>query len=169
MENEKTIIIKIVSGDKDLFRSLYEHYYKYIYFRVYGFIENTHESEDITQNIWIKIYFALPKFRLESSFKTWIYRIATNETINYLKTRKNFIDFSEVEDFVSVNNNTTSSIDSEIDVTNLLNKLSKLERTLMILKYIDEYTYVEISKIVGMSESAIKMNISRAKVKLNDK
>jgi len=165
---EKEIIERIVKGDKYLFAKLYKYYYSYVFYRIYNFIGNITEAEDLVQNVWIKIYFAINKFKSDSSFKTWIYKITTNECINYLKSKRVLIDLDRIVDTLQVSRDPTKDIENEIDVTNLLSILSKLERTLLVFKYIDEYTYVEISQITGLSESAVKMRINRAKIKLKN-
>ena len=91
MINECEIIDKIVKGDKDAFRKLVDLYADKIFALTNKMIQNSADAEDITQEIFVKVYFSLSKYRKESSFSTWIYRITYNTIISKLRKKKTLI------------------------------------------------------------------------------
>ena len=79
------IIIKAREGDIGSFEAIYEATAGFVYNVAYRIVYNTHDAEEITQEVFLKVYHKLKNFRLESSLKTWIYRITVNCAINYSK------------------------------------------------------------------------------------
>jgi len=125
--------------------------------------ESEADAQDLTQEIWVKVYFALDNFRFESRFSTWLSRITINRCINYLKRRGKLVFSENIEE---VENGSLPKINHCLDVTKLLSRLSKETKALLTLKYIDGVSYEEIAEVVGIGVSAVKMRIARAKKKL---
>lgn len=122
------------------------------------------DAQDLTQEIWIKVYYALDRFRFESKFSTWLSRITINKCINHLK-RAGKLVFSE--DIEKSENGSLPDLNNCLDVTKLLSQLSNNNKTLLILKYVDGFSYEKIAEITGLGLSATKMRIARAKKELN--
>lgn len=78
MESDKDIIEKILSGDENLFRILIQKYKNIIFRYVLSYISNLTDAEEVTQDVFIKLYFSLDKFRFEAGLLTYLYRIARN-------------------------------------------------------------------------------------------
>ena len=149
----------------DIFEHIYDRYSSFVYRNCLTLTANEADAQDISQDIWINVYFGLEKFRFESSFSVWLKRITVNRCFNYLKKNKK-LDFSDVIE--EIENGTHPDVNHSIDVTKLLSQLSIQVRVLLTLKYIFEYSYEEIAHIAGIHVSAVKMRISRAKDKLID-
>jgi len=163
------------SPDKDLilsfqktqsnktFEFIYDRYASFVYRRCLLMTDSEADAQDLTQEIWIKVYFALDNFRFESRFSTWLSRITINRCINYLKKREKFVFSEEIEE---IENGSLPDINHSLDVTKLLSRLSIGKKALLTLKYIDGVSYEEIAEITGIRVSAVKMRIARAKKKL---
>jgi len=145
------------------FEFIYDRYASFVYRKCLFMTESEADAQDLTQEIWVKVYFALDNFRFESRFSTWLSRITINRCINYFKRRGKLVfsgDIGESE------NGSIPKINHFLDVTKLLSRLSKETKALLILKYIDGVSYEEIAEITGIRVSAVKMRIARAKKKL---
>lgn len=159
----------------DDFERLYNIFKDKIYSKCIYFVRDRDEAAELSNLVWIKINANIGQYRGDSLFATWIFRLCTNECLNYLKQRRrNALRFSSTdeEDYEEAYDPTDSSeqdkIIAEMDVTKALLGLSKESRALIILKYFDNYTYDEIADMTKLSPSAVKMKISRAKSKLID-
>jgi RNA polymerase sigma factor (sigma-70 family) len=134
---------------------------------------NREEAEEIAQDAFLKAYRALGRFRMKSSFETWLYRIVYNTAISLVRARKKGIlsieDFpADALDFMTFNK---SEEDAENEYRNslvnfALQKINEEERAIISLYYYDELDTGEISEITGISKSNIKVRLFRARQKM---
>lgn len=122
------------------------------------------EFEDYYQEVLIQLWHSLPKFRGESKFSTWIYRISLNTCISFIRKDKKMkrVPFSQEMKFWS------NDVESKIQIRELyqlINQLNKLEKA-MILLWLDEKSYEEIAAITGLSRNNVAVKLSRIKEKL---
>lgn len=166
-KNDPTDIELIVdfqqTQSRKAFELLYNKFSPVVYRRCLLMTGSETDAQDLTQEIWIKVYFALGDFRFQSGFSTWLIRICVNTCINYLK-RARRISYSE--DIGEIENGSLPDPDNCIDVTKLLSGLSIWQRMLLTLKYVEGLTYEEIAELTGKGLSSVKMTINRAKDKL---
>lgn len=80
---EQQILQKIAEGDQNAFNTLLQQYETYVYRLVYGIVKHEKDAEDIAQEVFVKVYFSLPRFRGDTGFKAWLSRIAVNQAIDY--------------------------------------------------------------------------------------
>ena len=92
--DDRILVQKAQAGDYSSFDTLVQRYQERVYATVYHMTSNHEDANDLTQEAFIKAYKALGSFKGDSSFFTWVYRIAVNKTINFLKSRKNKIHLS---------------------------------------------------------------------------
>ena len=159
--DEELIRSFIQTRSNQVFESIYDRYSTFVYRKCLILTENEQDAQDLAQDIWIKVYFALDGFRFESSFSTWLRRITVNRCINYFKTKGRFISSEDVEE-----DGIQPTINNHLDVTKLLSQLSKETKILLTLKYVEGYSYEEIAEITTIGVSAVKMRINRAKEEL---
>src|SRR5439155_18094955 len=93
-EDDETLVSRVQRGDSTAFDVLIERYKERLYATVYHMTSNHEDANDLVQETFIKAYKSIGSFKRESSFYTWVYRIAVNRTINHLKRRKNRYHFS---------------------------------------------------------------------------
>ena len=146
-----------------VFESIYDRYSPFVYRKCLLMAGSEADAKDLTQEIWIKVYFALDKFRFESNFSTWLSRVTINRCINYIKKKGKFVFCEEIEE---IENGSLSDINHSLDVTKLLSRLSIGTKALLSLKYVEGLSYEEIAQATGIGVSAIKMRIARAKKEL---
>src|SRR5262245_60152750 len=88
MTVDKELIQRCQQGDQDAFESLVKKHERRVFGLVYQMVRQPSEVEDIAQEVFTKIYFSLPQFRIEASFEAWLYRITVNQCYDYLRKRK---------------------------------------------------------------------------------
>ena len=148
-----TTFKRILKKNKDL-----------VFNQAYFYTGSIEDAEDITQEVFIKLYTGLNSFKFQSSVWTWAYRIAVNHCLNFLRSRRHFVSFDEVEaGRLQVGQH---DIDVKLDLRESLQRISGATRTLLLLKYVESYTYEEIAELTGLGVSAVKMRISRARQSL---
>lgn len=164
--DEKILIAEFKkTNDSQLFEQIYDQFVDVVYSRCLYILKDFDDASEATQDTMVKVYYALAKFEGRSSLKTWIYRIATNHCFGLLKKRRE-LSYEELEvDGIQFANDEDEleKIMGEDEVKTLLGQLPKDSRGLLILKYIDGYSYDEIADITQLSPSAVKMRIHRAK------
>jgi RNA polymerase sigma-70 factor (ECF subfamily) len=170
MENVSDLLCvqRVKAGDIQAFTAIVAKYGKMVFTIVRKIVVNREDAEDITQEVFIKVFKSLDKFREESEFSTWLYRIAYNTTISELRKKKLY--YVPVEDNLLVNNNIDEK-DEEIEIKlqyleKALKKLSPDEIFLVTLYYMDEQSIENISKISDLSVSNIKVKLHRIRKKL---
>lgn len=137
-------------------------------------LKNHEESEEAAQDAFVKAYQHLPSFSGNSKFTTWLYRIAYNECLGRLRKRK--IEVSLVEEVteeknppVDWQNGLELLIQEEREklIKTSLEKLSSQEAAILTLFYLEEFSIKEISKVTGLSESNVKVNLHRGRKNLS--
>lgn len=174
MTDEELVQFICHSGNTNLFGILYDRYAPKVYSKCLGFAESSDAAEDLTQDIFVKLYLNLKKFRGESKFSTWIYAFSYNHCVNYSKQilRKNR-KHETIDPDIGILDSTKEEIsDQEIfalQVDKLQQALSQIEteqRILLLMKYQDDKSVKEIAELLELGESAVKMRLHRAKKKI---
>ncbi|MYF98271.1 sigma-70 family RNA polymerase sigma factor [Candidatus Poribacteria bacterium] len=175
--NDVKLINQILAGDETAFVSLVEKYQKQVHALAWRKIGDFHIAEEITQDTFLKVYQKLSTLRDPKQFSGWLYVIANRQCIAWL--RKKRIETESIEDtdtewiddtaysrYVAEERaNDTVETQREV-VKKLLAKLKESERTVMTLHYLGEMTTEEISRFLGVSTSAIKLRLHRARQRL---
>ncbi len=142
--------------------------YRYVYARVC----NQSQAEDITQEVFIKAWRSRNSFdEHKSSLKNWLYVIATNTIRDYLRSRMNRLENTELEEDLPSSTNIDKDIQQQENVEFVFQKLKLLsdrEQELLLLRYREDIKVKEIAQIVGMEYSASKVALHRALQKLRN-
>ncbi|MBQ1866564.1 MAG: RNA polymerase sigma factor [Bacteroidales bacterium] len=160
-----------MSQQEQLFNQIVKDYSEKIYWHVRRFVYSHEDADDLVQEIFVKIWKSLPSFRGEANLYTWIYRIATNEALNFLRRRK----VRAALMFQSLDEETSRQIDEDpwFDGTALQRKLAKAvaalptkQRLVFNMKYFGDMKYEDIAQITGTSVGALKASYHIACEKL---
>jgi len=162
------LVKQILSGNSNAFRYLVSKHQLLVAHIVGRMIRRQEDLEDISQEVFIKVYRKLNKFRGDSRLSTWIATIAYNTGISYLRKqyRQDEINYDEIPEkgFDSL---TPSVIvekkEMKQHLLNLIEELPVNYRTVLTLFYLEEFSYKEIEQITGMPEGTIKSYLSRAR------
>jgi RNA polymerase sigma factor (sigma-70 family) len=172
-KNDIFYIEQILAGNCNSFRYIVDRHKNKAYNLAFRICGNHEEAEEIAQDSFLKAYRSLKSFKMKSSFATWLYRIVYNTAISYVRIKKKALlsleDFpADATDFMGTN---TSEEDAEKEyrsslINFALQKISDEERGLISLYYYDDMSIEEISEVVGISKSNIKVKLFRARQKM---
>lgn len=149
------------------FNAVVRKYSERLYWHVRRFLCSHDDTNDLMQDIFIKVWKALPSFRGESNMFTWIYRIATNEVLNHLRKQK-FLGLVELE---SSSERLIKKIDDDPyfngdalqrELHKAIQRLPEKQRLVFNMRYFDELKYEEIAEITGTSVGALKASYHHA-------
>lgn len=155
--------------DKDvLFKSIFDKNSKKIFHLCYGYTGDADIANDLLQETFLKVWQNLDKFRNKSLISTWIYRIAVNTCLTYLRTEKRQAKDELTENIIETHGEETSEKNEQIAL--LYKSISKLEENdrLIITMVLDEMPYPEIAAVSGISEGNLRVRIHRIKQKLTE-
>lgn len=171
--NDQELLDRIRSPfTKELgFRQLIETYQKPVYQVIRRMVLIHEDADDLTQNTFIKAHKALDRFEGNSTLFTWLYRIATNESLTFLEKKKKRYFFSlddhqeKLESYVD-SSATLSGDEIQVKLQKSLLKLPDKQRLVFHLKYEEDLSYEEISKITGTTVGALKASYHHAVKKI---
>jgi len=178
--DEKTVIARVHSGDKDAFSEIAVQYQDRLYNAVYRMVNSADDALDICQEVFLKAFLSIDSFRGDSSFLTYLYRIAFNESITYRNQRKKMIpvDFKSnpqvlaKKEATGDNTNHTAGIqtkESNEQIQDILNSLEPELRKVVVLKDIEAFSYAEVAQTLNISVSTVRTNLSKAREILREK
>ena len=172
MMDDKEILDLYTSGQRErAFREIVESYSERLYWHVRRFLCSHEDTDDLLQEIFVKIWTALPSFRAESQLYTWIYRIATNETLNFLNKQK----VRAALRFESLSDKLVDRVDEDTwfngdqlqrNLMKAVQKLPEKQRLVFIMRWFEDLSYEDISEILGTSVGALKASYHFAAEKI---
>jgi RNA polymerase sigma-70 factor (ECF subfamily) len=172
-----TLVTKAKDGDKWAFERLMRMFQGEIFRMVYHRIRSPWDAEDVTQDVFLLAYKNLPSLKEADRFRCWIFRIAINRARDHNRRKRLLALFEPLADHESEkelpDRNTDDrqcmdAIDRETfwrEVGSFLKKLSRMEREVFTLRFVDHLNIREISEVLGSGESAIKTHLYRALAK----
>jgi len=165
---EQQLVKACQEGEMARFGELYDLYVKKIYNFIYYKTYHKETAEDLTSRTFIKAYEAVNRLEAGQYFSAWIYRIARNTVIDHYRSQKTEKNIEEVWD---IQDNTDISLDIEAkeqlkELKEHLNKLSKSQREIVIMRVWDDMSYKEIAEIMETTEENCRVNFSRGVKKL---
>ncbi|MDP4878515.1 MAG: sigma-70 family RNA polymerase sigma factor [Opitutales bacterium] len=174
------VVQKVQSGNVGAFDQLVQKYREQIFSVVYNMTSNREDASDLTQDAFIKAFQAIGRFQGKSSFFTWLYRIAINSTMTFLKkrNRRRFISYENINEEVSSseiferltakNQSEKGALISELQekLNDALQKLSLKHRTVVILHEIEGLEHAEIAEITKTSVGTVRSRLHYAKHQL---
>ena len=172
MNSIKTIDLDLVQkcqqGETQAFDSLYDIFGDMVWRLCYRMTGNATEAEDITQEVWVTVWQRIGSFRCESSFNTWLYRIASNACLQWLRKSRNRPECSLNKE-TTVQSRLESDMIGRDELSHLQSALSNLPESLrlpLVLKVYEDMSYAEISEVLCCTAAAVKMRICRARAVL---
>ncbi len=158
---------------EEAFNGIVDAYKERLYWHVRRFLCSHEDTDDLLQDIFMKIWAALPTFRGASSLYTWIYRIATNEVLNFLRKQKfkSFISMEPDEAIIGKKIDEDPYFNGnevQRELHKAIRRLPEKQRIVFSLRYFDEMKYSDIAEITGTSEGALKASYHHAYTKIKE-
>ncbi len=181
---ENEIIQKLQQGNEQAFKQLVENYQKLVVNTCFGMVHNIEDAEDIAQEVFIEVFRSIQNFRADSKISTWLYRIAVNRSLNFIRDNKRKKWFHSIEDVVKgktpqlsqIHHRNSETPDNEMEnsqrariLHEAIDSLPENQKTAFTLNKYEDLSYKEISEIMNLSVSSVESLIHRAKIKLQKK
>jgi RNA polymerase sigma-70 factor, ECF subfamily len=184
-DEDRSVVLEAVKGNRDAFDILVEKYYKKIYNLAYRFVGDAEEANDLAQEIFTAAYQNLKKFRGDAKFSTWLFQIATNRGKNrfkYLKRRGYFAGRGQQEtdddrdssqkaipDYSTNPETLLASKQIQKIVQDAIDDLDPDHKEIVILRDIEGFSYDEIAQMLNLPEGTTKSRLHRARMVVKEK
>ena len=179
--DDKLLVERSKKGDKAAFEELVRIYSKYVYTNAYFMLRDTHDAEDVSQEVFVKVYLSINNFRGLSSFKTWLRKLTINTCIDKLRVKSKTVNKKislEAFDgnielvFVDSSYNIEKNFLTRETVKEVLGIIVNLDenyRIPLILRDLQDCSYREIALLLGKPIGTVKTNIHRARKIIKEK
>ena len=163
MRTDNELIKEFQEGKEAAFNELVDRYLSSTYGFFTKFTDSKEEAEDLAQDVFIKMYKALKKFRFESEFKTYLYRANINMSNTYLRRNKwkNMLHLDQISEPEYIDT-TNEDKWKRKELWNAIARLPKIQRTVVMMRTTENLPYKEIAKIMNISENSAKVNYHHA-------
>lgn len=171
--NDQHDINLILNGDANAFHILVDRYKDLVYSLSLRMLKNREEAEEVSQDTFIKVFKSLPRFKGDSKFSTWIYRIAYNTCLDRLKKNKKFYNDVPIDEFTE---HQVRTIDDALEnleakereqaIQDCISLLPSEDGFLLTLYYYEEQSLDDISKVMGLTPNNVKVKLFRSRKKL---
>ena len=169
--NELLLISRARGGDREAFGALVEQYRDNVYRLAYRMCGNAYDADEAAQEAFVAAWRALPNFRGDAKFSTWLYRLTTNAAIDVMRREKRHQtvgdgEMIEVADDADSPQETVERTEQQEAVQKALSTLSEEYREVLLLRYMEELDYAEIAEVLQLPSGTVKSRINRAKAAL---
>lgn len=164
----ENIVIRCKSGQREAFEELFALYQPRLKYYVRRLNLNS-ETDDILQDIWIKVFRKIRKLKENNSFPTWLYRIARNEVFGRFRNDEKFVELPEEKEIPEyIDNNHEFSAEDAEHLHTALNKIQPYHREVLTLSFIEQMTYEQIAEIIGCNKGTVRSRLFYAKQSLRE-
>jgi RNA polymerase sigma-70 factor (ECF subfamily) len=166
----------VLKGRKDNYMDLFEHiidsHERKISRYIFGMIHDIHETKDLTQDVLINVYKNLYKYNPEYPIEPWLFKIAHNITLNYIKKNKKRmkeIPFLEVNEGQVSSGATNENIETRELILKEINSLQSELREIFLLRIMEDLSFEQIGEILNKSTASVKLKFYRSRKRIIDK
>ena len=171
--NDQHYINLILNGDSSAFAVLVNRYKDLVYTLSLRMLKNREEAEEVAQDTFIKVYKSLSRFKGDSKFSTWIYKVAYNTCLDRIKKNKKYVNDVAIDEFtaheVKTIDNALSKLETEEHnqaIKKCITQLPSDDAFILTLYYFEEQSLDEISQVVGLTPNNVKVKLFRSRKKL---
>ncbi len=172
---DQALIIQFQSGEskENAFTQLLKRHREPVFFQIKKMVIEHADADDIAQAVWIKVWNKLDGFKQESAFSTWLFRVAYNETLNFIaqkkriqgQTKQNNLDHEAGH---PVSSNALKETQIQIKLERAIVELPEKQRFVFMLRYYEAYDYEKIASITGTTVGGAKANYHQAVKKMTE-
>lgn len=168
-QDDLMLVRQCLEGNTKAFESIVDKYQKAIFNVAFRMVSDYDDAEDIAQSVFIKAFEKLATFNPKYKFFSWLYRMAVNESLNFLNQRKRLQELDK--NFVSKTKRPDEAYDDIELSQNIQNALMHLKpdyRAILVLKHFEDFSYEEIGYVLGIPEKTVKSRLYTARQLLKD-
>ena len=177
MESDIELMLRTKAGDDGAFSELMERHYKGVLNYIYRFTNLKENSEDLAQEVFLRVYRAAGQYRPEAKFTTWLYKIATNVSLTYVKKKNNNVSLDEMAENVGEQMDPGVEISDEIIyrkeiksvIFEAMESLPEREKIAIMLCKYEGLSYEETANVLDCTVGAVKAYVHRGRMKLVSK
>ena len=173
--SDEQLIKDIISGNQAAFKNLMEKYQLQVFRTVMGFVHLKEDAEEVTQDIFVRVYQSLSSFHHDAEFSTWLYRITVNTSLNFLRSNRKNRLLQSLEAIFSHRSEEKTPLEelehAERDrhIRMAIDALPEKQRMAFILSRYEELPQKKIAAVMNRSEGAVEQLLQRAKENLKKK
>lgn len=164
------VVQRCKNGDYGAWNMIVDRYAKVIYNQALNFFGNREDAEDVTQDVFMKIFNNIDKFREEKNFNSWVMRISNNYCIDYWRKYKKKMKRVELtDDLIKQEDTPEDKVIKEHNLKDLRMKMLTLDpdlRLLVIMRDVQGFSYQQIAETLNLPQGTVKSRINRARLKL---
>jgi len=171
--SEQLIIQKTLSGDTQAFAQIVAEYHKFVYSVVLRMVKTREDAEEITQDVFVKVFNSLHAYKGKSKFSTWLYTIAYRKALDKIRSNKRNVDIESLDNIhaetFNLSKNALDSLEEKEKTALIKSSIQKLNpevASIFTFYYFEELSVKEISKITNLSQDNIKIKLHRGRNKL---
>lgn len=170
MQTEEELLVKQLQDGKNpnvAFQKLVDLYKERLYWHIRNMVKNHDDADDILQNTFIKVFNGIKKFKGDSKLFSWMYRIATNESITFLNSKAKKMNVSNEELQDKMINNLESDVyfegkEIQLKLQKAIASLPEKQQQVFNMRYLEEMKYREMAEILEVTEGSLKSNYHHA-------
>ena len=173
-DNDHDLALRAKTGDESAFNELMRRHYKGVLNFVYKFTYSVEQSEDLTQEVFLRVFKSIKNYEPKAKFSTWLYKIATNLCLTNLKKKKVNLSLDEIREYSGEMEDVKSENPYELfnrkeisdKIFEALCTLPEKERAAITLNKYHGFSYIEVSEALDCSVGAVKTHIFRGRLKM---
>ncbi|RMB61110.1 RNA polymerase sigma factor [Dokdonia sinensis] len=171
--SEQRLISLLKEGDTGAFSTLVKQFQERLYWHIRNIVKNHDDTDDVLQNVFIKVYRNIDKFKGDSKLYTWLYRIASNEAITFINKRAKQQSITSEELQIRTINNLESDVyfegtEIQLKLQRAIATLPSKQQQVFQMKYFEDITYETMSEILETSVGALKSSYHIATKKITE-
>lgn len=163
---EQVLILRCQMGDKDALAALIERYDGSLRYFITRLLEDSQTSEDIFQETWLAVIRKIHGLRDAEAFSTWLYRIARNKVYHQLRKKRMLVELDENRSVPNGNKDDVFSLEDVAKVHRCLEKLKPEHREVLMLRFLEQMSYQQISQVLNCNLGTVRSRIYYAKLTL---
>ena len=174
--DERTLVLQAQQGNQEAFAQLVRQHADYVFNLAFRLMKNREEAEDLSQEAFVRVWKALPNYRMEARFSTWLYRIVSNlcyDRLPKLRVELAAIDIDEVIEMQRAPERRTEermmSREMQADLHRVIDSLPQSYRLLIALRHLQGFSYEEIAEVTGQPLGTVKAGIHRGRKILKER
>ncbi len=162
-----------IAGDVQAFAALVDRYKHMVYTLAMKIVKHTEEAEEISQDVFLKVFQVLNTFKGDSKFSTWLYKIAYYRSLDYIKKQKRQLNTSSIDSEIEFH---LPSIEGVLDqfevqerkqaIKRAIDKLPEADAVVITLHYFEELSLKEIAEVMNMEANTVKVRLFRSRKRL---